>query len=558
MRAVPYDVMGLVTRAGLAAAIAAAQVGLAYRFALAYRARAGYPRRFPPTMTPADLGLAFETLSVPSGGVDLPAWFIPASASGPAPGVVLVHGWESARDRTLPLALFLHAAGFHCLTIDIRGHGANPPEAMPLTAGEFGLDALAAFQALVARPDVTSGAILGHSMGAIGALLAGAADSRVAAVVATSAPADPYRLTRQTFRLARLPIPDPIAYPLAWLTTHVYLRPRRHVVADISATAAVARYRGPILLIHGDADDVVPVGHLSRLAAAARRSRAGDADARPGRNLGDRRRPALVAVRGRALSGRGRAVPRGASRGLARTPSRSLAGSGDPVRARPGGRGAAVGGRHHPRWLPDARAGGTPWRDEAHRGRSARDRRRTGARLTMASMSVWDAVSSRRVVRRFAGRPLEDEHLDRILRAGRRANSSKNQQRWAFIVARDRDHLRELAEVGPWAGHVAGAAAAIALVTPDPARSGVPLSVMFDLGMAADSMILTAWELGIGSVPATVYEQALARSLLGYPEDHHCEFLLSFGYPLDPDELTRPLQAGGRRPLEDIVHEERW
>jgi nitroreductase len=176
----------------------------------------------------------------------------------------------------------------------------------------------------------------------------------------------------------------------------------------------------------------------------------------------------------------------------------------------------------------------------------------------MASMSVWDAVSSRRVVRRFADRPLEDEHLDRILRAGRRANSSKNQQRWAFIVARDRDHLRELAEVGPWAGHVAGAAAAIALVTPDPARSGVPLSVMFDLGMAADSMILTAWELGIGSVPATVYEQALARTLLGYPEDHHCEFLLSFGYPLDPDELTRPLQAGGRRPLEDIVHEERW
>jgi nitroreductase len=105
---------------------------------------------------------------------------------------------------------------------------------------------------------------------------------------------------------------------------------------------------------------------------------------------------------------------------------------------------------------------------------------------------------------------------------------------------------------------LAGAAAAVALVTPDPSKTGVPLSVMFDLGMAADSMILTAWELGIGSVPATVYEQDLARSLLGYPEDHHCEFLLSFGYPLDPDDLTRPLQSGGRRPLDDVVHEERW
>ena len=173
-------------------------------------------------------------------------------------------------------------------------------------------------------------------------------------------------------------------------------------------------------------------------------------------------------------------------------------------------------------------------------------------------MSVWDAVSSRRVVRRFADRPLEDEHLDRILRAGRRANSSKNLQRWEFIVARDRDHLRELAEVGPWAGHLAGAAAAVALVTPDPSKTGVPLSVMFDLGQAAAYMMLVAWELGIGSVPATVYEQDLARSLLGYPEDHHCEFLLSFGYPLDPDDLTRPLQSGGRRPLDDVVHEERW
>jgi nitroreductase len=174
------------------------------------------------------------------------------------------------------------------------------------------------------------------------------------------------------------------------------------------------------------------------------------------------------------------------------------------------------------------------------------------------SDGVWDAVSCRRVVRSFADRPLEDAHLDRILRAGRRANSSKNQQRWAFIVCRDRAHLGQLAAVGRWADHLAGAAVAVALVTPDPARDDAPLSLMFDIGMAADSMMLAAWELGIGSVPATVYKQDLARSLLGYPEDHHCEFLLSFGYPADPSDLTRPLRRGGRRPLAELVHEERW
>ena len=172
--------------------------------------------------------------------------------------------------------------------------------------------------------------------------------------------------------------------------------------------------------------------------------------------------------------------------------------------------------------------------------------------------TVWGAIRSRRVVRKFADRPLEPDHLDRILRAGRRANSSKNSQRWAFIVCRDREHLRELGAVGPWAGHLAGAAVGIALVTPDPASTDAPLSVMFDIGQAADSMMLAAWELGIGSVPATVYEHDLAQRLLGYPDGYHCEFLLSFGYPADPSALTRPLKAGGRLPLDDLVHDERW
>ena len=174
------------------------------------------------------------------------------------------------------------------------------------------------------------------------------------------------------------------------------------------------------------------------------------------------------------------------------------------------------------------------------------------------TMSAWQAVSSKRMVREFADRPLDPEHLVRILNAGRRAASSKNLQRWEFIVCRDREHLRELAAVGTWADHLAGAAVGIALVTPRSRDADDPLSVMFDLGMAAANMMVVAWELGIGSVPATVYKQDLARGLLGYPTTHHCEYILSFGYPADPGVLTAPNKAGGRRALEDILHEERW
>jgi nitroreductase len=71
-------------------------------------------------------------------------------------------------------------------------------------------------------------------------------------------------------------------------------------------------------------------------------------------------------------------------------------------------------------------------------------------------------------------------------------------------------------------------------------------------------MVLAAWELGIGSVPATVYEHERARDVLGYPAEWHCEFVLSFGRPGDPGVLAAPKRAGGRKALAEIVHEERW
>lgn len=281
--------------AGLVTAVAATPFALAWRFAHVYRRRAGYPRPLAPTSDPSDLGLTFEERRVATAdGLHLPAWWIPvagnaraagnASAAGPgraagnvrAPAVVLVHGWESARHRTLPNAQFLHALGYHVLTVDVRGHGSNPPEILPVSAGEFGADALAAVGAALSDPDVSTVAVLGHSLGAVGAILAAAAEPRVAAVILVATPADPYRLTRQTFRLAHLPIPDPFAYPLAWLTTRVYLEPRGRTARDISATDALRRYAGPVLAIHGTDDRIVPFKHLARLVDAGQAARAGD------------------------------------------------------------------------------------------------------------------------------------------------------------------------------------------------------------------------------------------------------------------------------------------
>jgi nitroreductase len=171
---------------------------------------------------------------------------------------------------------------------------------------------------------------------------------------------------------------------------------------------------------------------------------------------------------------------------------------------------------------------------------------------------AWTAIRTKRMVRRFERRAIEPDHLTRIVDAGRHAASSKNQQRWDFVVVEDRARLEALSKCGPYAGHIAGAAAAIALVTPDPRRAGGSLSVVWDLGMAAENMMLAAWELGVGSCPATVYDQAIARDVLRYPDDRFCGWILSFGYPADPGDLTRPPKAGGRKALHEVIHRETW
>jgi alpha-beta hydrolase superfamily lysophospholipase len=242
----------------------------AYRFAIEYRRRAGFPARRPPLETPQAYGLPFEIVAVPSATGPLPGWFVPAPGGRPAPAIVLVHGWESNRARMLPNARFLHAAGFASLLFDVRGHGDNPPETLPISGAEFGADARAAVEVAAARPDVTSVGVLGHSMGAIGAALAAADDPRIGALVTTATPADPRRLTRRTFQLAGLTMPGVIAHPLAALTTRVYLRPRGHAPSAVSATAAVRRYPGPILIVHGEQDEVVGADNAVRLERAAR------------------------------------------------------------------------------------------------------------------------------------------------------------------------------------------------------------------------------------------------------------------------------------------------
>ena len=170
-------------------------------------------------------------------------------------------------------------------------------------------------------------------------------------------------------------------------------------------------------------------------------------------------------------------------------------------------------------------------------------------------MDVSTAIRYKRAVREFTSQPLQESDMLTILNAGRRAQSSKNTQPWYFIAITDKAILKALAECGASASHLAGAAMGVAIVHPDPAEK---FQTMFDIGQSAAYMQLAAWELAIGSCMASIYEPEKARELLGIPDDLFLRFAISFGYPLDRDVLTHSPKKGGRKPLNEIVHWNKW
>jgi nitroreductase len=170
-------------------------------------------------------------------------------------------------------------------------------------------------------------------------------------------------------------------------------------------------------------------------------------------------------------------------------------------------------------------------------------------------MTVQDVIRAKRAIRQFEDRPLPDEVARAILNAGRLSQSSKNTQPWQFVAVRDRATLDALSKCGTWAGHLAGAALGVAILTPDPAEK---FQTMFDAGQAAAYMQLTAWELGVGSCLASIYEPQQAQTILGYPAEWHLRIALSFGYPAPEAIAPRPPRPEGRKTFEDVVHWDRW
>jgi len=171
-------------------------------------------------------------------------------------------------------------------------------------------------------------------------------------------------------------------------------------------------------------------------------------------------------------------------------------------------------------------------------------------------METWDAIRARRNVRSYRPDPIPDADLVRIAEAGWRAPSASNRQHWDFILVTDREQLKALSTVWTYAGHIAGAAAAFALVLPQADDERGKVVDQYDLGQATYAMMLAATDLGIGTGHSSVGDQEAAREILGVPADHEVAYLLGVGYPAD--RPLRPILKPTRRPFDEVLHRGHW
>ncbi|CAA9267623.1 MAG: hypothetical protein AVDCRST_MAG77-3744 [uncultured Chloroflexi bacterium] len=230
--------------------------------------------------TPFETGATWEEVSFTTeGGTRLPGWLL--ARDDTAPAILACGGYRGERADLLGISSSLWRAGFSVLLFDYRGHGHAVHAALrtPVTLGYRELaDAQAALRYLRhRRPHAPLGAI-GFSMGASVALMLAAREPDVRCVVADSPFTSQREIVRHgvTRRLGRQPFRGTslLADRLADLVLDLVdvLLQRRfgfrfddvHPLRD--ATRLVPR---PLLLIHGEDDEVVPASHARRIAAAA-------------------------------------------------------------------------------------------------------------------------------------------------------------------------------------------------------------------------------------------------------------------------------------------------
>ena len=155
----------------------------------------------------------------------------------------------------------------------------------------------------------------------------------------------------------------------------------------------------------------------------------------------------------------------------------------------------------------------------------------------------YDFVMGLRAIRDYEEEQLSNEDLGAILEAGRWTGSSKNRQDWTIVAITDPERIQQLAEFGDFTQPVRDSVATIVLVQEEGGYE-------FDIGRAAQNMMLAAKAIGVASCPITLHRSDGAEEFLGVPDGATARYAIALGYPTDD---AQPRNFGGRKKAAGVV-----
>ena len=184
-------------------------------------------------------------------------------------------------------------------------------------------------------------------------------------------------------------------------------------------------------------------------------------------------------------------------------------------------------------------------------------------------MELFEAIRTRRSIRKYMDKPVEEEKLREVLESVRMAPSWANYQCWRLVVVKDKAMKEQISALSYVESYFApkgykanpamkalAEAPVVIVLCAEPAQSGViwgQTYYLVDVGLAAQTMMLAARGMGLGTVFVGVYDEEKLKNVLGIPATIRIVGLFPLGYPVEDKKAGPP-----RKPLEEICHYGHW
>lgn len=156
-------------------------------------------------------------------------------------------------------------------------------------------------------------------------------------------------------------------------------------------------------------------------------------------------------------------------------------------------------------------------------------------------MELYEGLITRRSIRNYTGERIDEAKIQAIVKAGMYAPSARNKRPWHFIIIDDKEVLKKIMKVHPYASMLANASFAIAVCGDEKLENG-PGYYKLDCSAATQNILLAAHSMDLGAVWLGVEPRGerikAVSSILGLPEHTHPLSIVSIGVPVKiPKEI---------------------